>query len=138
MALMTLPKGTENQPFLPAGTYGSNEPVRIQSAAIEPIVRDDNDGPKYLRIRVGVPSPAGLVFVSTQSRFRDHCSMEPNSGSKAKQFLRGLGFDDPDGKGFDLDGLPGTEVIVEVGYRTYMKDGETRHINWITNIARKG
>lgn len=138
MAKMTLPSDASAQPFLPAGIYGVNEPVRIQQASVDFVERDATDGPRYLNIRVGIPSKEGLVFVRTNGKFRDHTSFESNSGSKAEQFLRNLGFASPAGEGFDLDGLPGMEVTVEVGHRTYVnKDGETRNTNWIRNISRR-
>ena len=134
MAKMTVPADAELQPFLDEGTFGGDEPVRIHSAEVRDVPGANESQEKYIDIRVGVPSKRGLVFVSTNP-FRDHTKLTPNSGSKATKFLRALGFADHIGDGFDLDGLPGMEVIVQVGVRKDKDTGQVR--NWIRNISRK-
>jgi hypothetical protein len=135
MPRVSVPEGADQEPVVPSGNY--SEGVRVVSCSVRQVPGDNPDKEEFLDIGVGIPGKNGMAFAHTTPFGRYNTRLSQGSGSRAKMMVTQLGFNYAD---FDTDEVVGTPCAVEVEMRKYTpkgaKDGETRTVLDITNIAR--
>jgi hypothetical protein len=139
LAIVSIPKEAELQPYAPSGRYTNGDHgAKIIGAEVSPMPGKEKDGtPRtgtYLNVRVMFRSPDGItVFAGTSPFGRHNTQLAKASASKAARFVRQLGFD-PDA--FDPAQLEGMPVTFDTDLETYTSGGDERKRNTITDIYK--
>jgi hypothetical protein len=140
MATVSIPKESELQPYAPPGKYTTAEHgAKVVSCEIQTMPGNEKDGTprkgEWLSIRAMFRAPDGnMVFAGTSPFGRNNTQLTAASASKARRFVKQLGFD-PDN--FDTEQVSQVSaVIMDVELNSWGEGDDKRYRNNIIDIYR--